>query len=234
MSKVTDFVLAPGHLDKNSESKINDTAVVNGQVIYSEKSGLQFIDYADKRHTYGSVLTGVYNNSTGFVDFSTTTLGNALDAIKTNGLVNDGQNVKIGNNIYQYRCITSNKESLITKIDESQIYVEEEQIGYIIYLPEHKSGDLVNVDILMSITNEEFGTKLMLVKIVNNSVKSALCQDLDGVFDYETAGFYIEYDSSGLFLITVAAESTFKVISYTVNSSGSSKSEGLYVAAIDW
>ena len=48
--KMSNFV--PGHLDKNSEAKINNVNVVNGQVIYSEKSGMQFIDYADKRHTY--------------------------------------------------------------------------------------------------------------------------------------------------------------------------------------
>lgn len=233
MGKITDFNFVPGYLDQNSESKIGSTSVVNGQVIYSEKSGLQFIDYADKRHTYGSVLTGIYN-TTGFVNFATATLDEALAAIKANGMVVDGQNLKIGDTIYKYRCITDNKESLIVRIDESHADIEEEQIGYVLYLPEHAEGDLVDVDLLMSVTNEEFGTKLMLVKIIDNSVNSASCKDLDGTFDYGESGIYIEYDPSGLFLITVAAGSTFKVISYTVKSSGSSKSEGLYVAAIDW
>ena len=56
MSKLTNYNITFGHIEKNAEAKISTTAVANGQIIFSEKSGHQFIDYADKRHTYGSVL----------------------------------------------------------------------------------------------------------------------------------------------------------------------------------
>ena len=63
----------PGHLSTSDESKIDNLKVVNGRTIYSEKSGLQFVDYADKRHTYGPILTCIFND-TGYVDFTTSTI----------------------------------------------------------------------------------------------------------------------------------------------------------------
>lgn len=230
--KETNFDFRPGHLV--DDNKINNVGVTNGQVIYAEESGLQFIDYADKRHTYGPVLTGIYDTSNGFVNFSTTTLDNTLEVIKNNGLVVDGQILKIGDSFYKYRQITNNKDSLIVQIDDSQINIEDERIGYVLYLPDHVQGDIVNANLLISIHNTEIGNKLLLVKIINNSVDVSQSRDLDGKFDYASSGINIEYDPSGLFLITVAGSSTFKMVSYSVNSTGSSKCEGLYVAAIDW
>ena len=220
----------PGHLDKESESKINNVDVVNGQVIYSEKSGLQFIDYADIRHTYGSVLAGVYN-TTGYVDFTTSTLNNALQAIKTNGLVVDGQIVKIGNSVYKYRKIANNH--FIIKFDESNVNVEQSKVGFVVYIPEFVTGDLVSIDFLISLSNETNTNKIFLVKLVNNTVDLTLCKDLDGTFDSSKFDLSVTHKGSGLFAISANTASTLKVVSYSVSSSGSTKNEGLYVAASD-
>ena len=227
---MSNIVFVPGHLDKNSESKINATQVVNGQVIYSEKSGHQFIDYADKRHTYGSVLSGVYND-TGYKDFTTSTLSGSLEAIKSNGFVADGQIIKVDNSIYKYRKIGDN--NLIIKVDESNVHVEQSKVGFVVYIPGFVTGDLVNIDFLVSISNETNTNKLFLVKVVNNEVDLTTCQDLDGTFDSSTFDLTVAHNGSGIFKISANIASTLKVVSYSVSSSGSSKNEGLYVAASD-
>lgn len=230
MSKLTDYTAVFGHLDKNSETKIGTTAVSNGQIIFSEKSGLQFIDYADKRHTYGSVLSGVYN-STGYVDFTTSTLKDSLNAIKANGLVVDGQIIKVDNSIYKYRKIGDN--NLIVKVDESNVDVEQSKVGFVVYLPDFAEGDLVSIDFLVSVTNETNTNKIFLVKVVNNAINLSACQDFDGTFDSSTFNLNVAHKGSGLFAISATVASTLKVVSYSVSSSGSTKNEGLYVAASD-
>lgn len=227
---MSDFIFTPGHLDANSESKINNVVVETGNVIYSEKSGMQFIDYADKRHTYGSVLTGVYND-TGFVDFTTSTLENSLSAIKSNGFVVDGQIIKVGNLIYKYRKIGDN--NFIIKEDESNIDVKESKAGFIVYLPEFVSGDLVDINFLLSLSNETNANKVFLVKIVDNAIDLASCKDLDGTFNSVTFDLTVRHNNAGLFIISANIASTLKIVSYSVSSSGSSKNEGLYVVASD-
>lgn len=230
MGRMTEFDFKPGHLDKNSESKINDAAVVNGQVIYSEKSGLQFIDYADTRHTYGAVLTGVFNG-TSFVDFSASTLDAVIQAIKNNGFVCDGQVIKVGNLIYKYRKIGDN--NFIIKIDESNVDVEQSKVGFVVYLPEFATGDLVSINFLISLSNETNANKLFLVKVVDNAIDLTSCQDLDGAFDSSTFDLTLAHNGSGLFTISANIASTLRVVSYSLSSSGSAKNEGLYVAASD-
>lgn len=220
----------PGHLDKNSEGKINTTAVVNGQVIYSEKSGHQFIDYADKRHTYGSVLAGVYND-TGYVDFTTSTIKDSLAAIKTNGFVVDGQMVKLANSVYKYRKIGDNH--LVVKVDESSVDVDVSTVGFVVYLPEFATGDLVSIDFLVSVSNDTNANKLFFVKVVDNAINLAACKDFDGQFDSSTFDLTVAHNGNGIFTISANIASALKVISYSVTSSGSAKNEGLYVAASD-
>lgn len=220
----------PGHLDKNSEAKIGTTAVVNGQVIFSEKSGHQFIDYANKRHTYGSVLAGVYNDS-GYVDFTASTLSDSLNAIKTNGFVADGQVIKVDNSVYKYRKIGDN--NLIVKLDESNVDVEANKAGFVVYLPEFATGDSVSMDLLVSLSNETNSNKIFLVKVVDNVVDLTACKDLDGTFDSSTFDLTVAHNGSGIFTISTNIASTLKVVSYSVTSSGSAKNEGLYVAASD-
>ena len=230
MSMLTDFDFRPGHLDKNSESKINDAAVVNGQVIYSEKSGLQFIDYADTRHTYGAVLTGVFNG-TSFVDFAVSTLDAAVQAIKSNGFVCDGQIIKVGNLIYKYRKIGEN--NFIIKMDESGVDIEQSKVGFVVYLPEFETEDLVSINFLISLSNETNANKLFLVKVVDNVIDLASCRDLDGTFDSNTFDLTLAHNGSGLFTLSANIASTLRVVSYSLSSSGSAKNEGLYVAASD-
>lgn len=221
----------PGHLDKDSESKISNIAVATGQVIYSEKSGLQFVDYGDRRHTHGQVLTGVYNQDTGFVDFTNSTLNDSLSAIKSNGLVIDGQIIKVGNLIYKYRKIGDN--NFITKIEESSVDIEESKVGFVVYLPEFATDDLVDIDLLVSVYNETNSNKIFLVKVIDNVISLESCRDLDGVFDSNTFDLSINHNGSGLFTVTATKASTLKVISFSVSSSGSNKNEGIYVAASD-
>jgi hypothetical protein len=227
---MSDFTFTPGHLTTASANKINNTPVKTGNVIYSEKHGLQFVDYADKRHTYGSVLTGVYNG-TAFVDFTTSTLDNSLEAIKSNGFVVDGQIIKVGNSIYEYRKIGNN--NFIIKTDESNVDVKKSKAGFIVYLPEFVSGNLVDINFLLSVSNASNTTKVFLVKVVGNAVNLTLCQDLDGVFDSSTFGLTVTHKGNGLFVVSANTECSLKVISYSVSSSGSSKNEGLYVVASD-
>ena len=222
--------LIPGHLDKDSESKINNVSVANGQFIFSEKSGVQFVDFNDKRHTYGSVLTGIYNDS-GYVDFTTSTLNDSLQAIKTNQLINDGQIIKVGDLIYKYRKI--NNKNFIIKVDESNIDVDQGKVGFIVYLPEFVDGDMVNINFLISISNETNSNKVFLVKVINNTIDMTLCQDLDGTFNSDTFDISITHKGSGLFSVSTSVASTLKIVSYSVSSSGSAKNEGLYVAASD-
>ena len=230
MSGVTDYEFVIGHIGKDYESMINNAAVTNGQVIFSEKSGLQFIDYADKRHTYGSVLTGVYND-TAYVDFSTLPLSDSLDAIIANELVVDGQIIKVDNLIYKYRKIGDN--NFIVKTDESNVNVEATKTGYIIYFPEFTTGDLISMDLLVSITNEVNTSKLFLVKVVDNDIDLTACQDFDGTFDESTFDLIITHNGDGIFALSTVFDGTLKVVSYSATSTGSNKNEGLYVAASD-
>ena len=219
----------PGHLGTSDESKIGNLKVVNGRTIYSEKSGLQFVDYANKRHTYGPILTCIFNDI-GYVDFTTSTINDSLTAIKANGLVVDGQIIKV-DGLYKYRKIGDN--NLIVKIDESNVDMQESKVGFVIYIPDYADGDLVNIDLLLSVYNETNGIKLFLVKVVNNEIDLTQCKDMDGVFDSSTFSLSITHNGSGLFTISANIASSLKVVSYSVSSSGSSKNEGLYVVASD-
>lgn len=220
-----------GHLTKTDEDKISKIPVVEGKVIYSENSAMQFVDYASGRHTYGSVLSGIYDG-TKYIDFSSTAINDCLTSIKTYGLVPNGQLVKIGNAVYQYRKIGNN--NFIVKMDESNITINASEVGYIIYIPEFATGNNVNMNILISITNATYPNKLFMVKIKNNALDTASCEDLDGTFDASTFDVKFKNVGNGLFAISTTIDtSTIDIVSYSLSSSGSSVSEGLYVVASD-
>ena len=227
---MSDYNFTPGHLTSSSENKINDIAVQTGNVIYSEKNGLQFVDYADKRHTYGSVLSGVFNNNA-FVDFTISTLDNSLEAIKNNGFVSDGQIIKVGNLIYKYRKIGNN--NFIIKIDESNVDVEASKTGFVVYVPEFVSGDLVDINFLISVSDTANNSKVYLVKVIDNEIDLNSCQDIDGVFDSTTFNLTVTHNGSGIFVIKATTDAKLRIISYSLLSSGSPKNEGLYVVASD-
>ena len=128
---------------------------------------------------------------------------------------------KIGNN------------NFITKVEECSVDIEESKVGFAIYLPEFATDDLVDIDLLVSVYNETNSNKIFLVKVIDNNIDLESCRDLDGVFDSNTFDLSINHNGSGLFTISATIASTLKVISFSVSSSGSSKNEGIYVAASD-
>ena len=220
-----------GYLKEADASLIDSVEVKNGQVIHSEDHGVQFIDYENKRHVHGSVLPGVYNDD-GYIDFSEMYPSDILDAITENGFIKDGQVIKTNETIYQYRKIEN--KNLIVKMNEDYITTEKSQISYVIYLPEYADGNLVNIDVLVSIDNTTNGKKLFLVKIVDNVLDLTACEDMDGTFDSTTFDISVAHDTTNkLFTISTNIASKLKVISYSVSSSGSSKHEGLYVVSSD-
>lgn len=72
-----------GHLKTADSAKISTIPVKEGNVIYSEGPGMQFVDFNSKRHAYGSVLSGVYNGST-YVDFNDATIAEIFTALLNN------------------------------------------------------------------------------------------------------------------------------------------------------
>lgn len=85
-----------GHLKTADASKISSKPVAEGKVIYSEGPAMQFVDFAGKRHSYGSVLSGIYDNiEKKYIDFSTADEPTILKALYNNG-VPSGQLLIIG------------------------------------------------------------------------------------------------------------------------------------------
>ena len=219
-----------GHLLTSDESKISTLAVKEGQVINSEKGGLQFIDYAGARHTLGNVLHGIYNK-TSFINFSATTVANCLAALK-DSKVPDGQMVNVGEVIYQYRVIGSHR--LLTKPNKTSMEVDTGTPGYIIYLPKRKDSDTVTIDLLVSVNNTTHGDKTFLLKIANDAtIVTASSADIDGDFDSSTCDVSVSKYGS-MYWIGVKSKSVLKVISYSVAINGTTvnDSEGFYVASI--
>lgn len=237
MSKATNFDFVPGHLSKDSEYSISNVPIVNGQVIISEKSGLQFIDYADTRHTYGAVLTGIFNGNN-LVQLEGLSTATSLNAIKINGNVVDGQVIKSSKALFRYRKILDN--NFIVKIDESDSNANAQgsKVGFIMHFFDFSKGDLVNIDLLVSLSNET-NNKLYLIKIVNNQIDLSSCRDLDGTFDLSEFGLTVTHHNDTtanrgcIFAITANNASSLKVISYSASSTGSAQNEGLYVVESD-
>ncbi len=226
MATNTNSQLLIGHLLKDQESKIKSTAVNEGQIIYSEKTGMQHVDYNGKRHTYGSIISGLQTESS-YIDFETSTLTAALNAIKSNGFINDGQIVKIAGDLYQYRNILT--KHFLVKHESTSIKTTVNKTAYIIYLPNYASGNQVNIDLVISINNATHGDKLFFVKIVNNTLNLSVCEDLDGAFDSTTFDLTVTA-TNGLFEFQTKVASELKIVSYSVSSNEDSSNEGIYIA----
>lgn len=217
-----------GHLDNGEETLLNKIPIKNGQVIYSEDSGSQFVDYSNKRHVQGGVISSIYNN--GYINLKETEISDVVNIIKTNGTLKDGQIIKVGNSVYMYRNIHG--KTFIANVNDADNSVAQNSVGYVINIPDYASGDKVNIDLLISITNETNGKKLFLLKMVDNVLDLSACKDLDGTFDSANLNINIT-QQNGLFMIVPTVASTIKVISYGVTSTGSSANEGFYIAASD-
>lgn len=225
-----------GYLKESDAGLIDSIDITNGQVINSEKHGIQFIDFNNKRHSYsyGTVLSGMYSDTDGYVDFNEFPVAYIINAIKIDPSISikDGQIIKCENTLYQYRKIEN--KNFIIKMNDDYIDTIISRISYAIYLPEYNSGDEVNIDILLTISNSTHGDKLFLIKIINNTIDLTRCEDMDGTFDSSTFDISVTHDTTNkLFAISTDIESKLKVISYSVSSSGSSQNEGFYVVEHD-
>lgn len=218
-----------GHLSKEQASKLSSIPIGAGQIIYNEKDGTQFVDYNNKRHSYGSVVSGIFNGSS-YVNFSTSNLTTVINTIKASDSVIDGQLINVNNSIYMYKKI--NNKNFIVKVNDTQNLVNANTLGYAIYLPEYKSGDKVNIDLLVSISNDVYGEKVFLVKVENNSINFDTCLDLEGDFNPGSLAITLVNDN-GLFGFTSTLNSRIRIISYSVTSSGSAINEGFYIASGD-
>ena len=220
-----------GHLVADQESLISKVPVNEGQIIYSEKSAMQFTDYAGKRHTHGSILSGIYNENT-FVDFQTVEIDEVLSAIKTNGFVVDGQIIKVGNTVYQYRNVKG--KNLIVKMNDTGIITDKFKVCYAVYLPDYVEGDSVNIDFLIAITNGVYGDKIYYVKVQDNVLDVSQCDDMDETFNPDEFDISILHNGNGLFTLSTTISSTMNIISCTVSSTGSAIHEEFYIAHSDF
>lgn len=220
--------LRVGHLI--DESKVNNIPVNEGNLVYLEPSGTQMVDYAGKRHLYGSVIHGVFNEGT-FVDFTGKELEEIITAISTNGQLINGQLVKVGNTVYQYRKI--NGKHMIAKIQSGSTNVNDSNVGYVIYLPEYVAGDTVDMDLLVSVQHNVHGSKVFLVKVHDGKVNLSECQDLDGNFTTDSFILTVAHDGNGMFSISSTTPCMIDVVSCSVYSTGSAVHEQFYVVSGD-
>ena len=218
--------LTIGHLSKSDESKLSAIPVKEGQVIYSEKNGVQFVDYASTRHTLGSVLYGIYNGTT-FLDFSTATKTDILTALGASS-VPDGQLINIGKSICNYRIIGST--SMLAKNNKDSIELDASSYGYVINIPNLTDTDIVTIDLLVSINNTSNGNKTFLLSISNDgTITAASSMDVDGDFDSSTCDVLVN-KSGTMYLIGAKVKSVIKIASYSVSINGtvSNDAEGFY------
>lgn len=220
-----------GYLKSSDESLIGSVAVKTGQIIYSEGPGMQFVDFENMRHTYGSVLAGLFVGSE-YKDFSTLSLDEIITTIKANDvIIKNGQLIKTNDSIYMYKKV--NDKYFITQLNDTAIEVSQNKVGYAIQFPNYKDGDLVDISLVVSVSSESYGEKVFLIKVEDNVINLSACEDLDGAFSSDSLGIdIINYE--GLFVIVSTLSSvTLKVVSYSASSSGSSVNEGFYIAASD-
>ena len=224
-------ILQIGHLNKSKESMIGNMPVEDGKVVYSENSGMQFVDYAGERHTYGSILSGIYTNNYGFLDFTSSQLSEIISAIKDNSFVIDGQIIRAGNTVYQYRKVRD--KHFIIKMNDTGIVMNKFKIGYAVYLPDFVEGDKVSIDFLIAIDNDVFEDKVFYVKVQDNQLDVSQCDDMNAKFNPDEFDINIIHDGNGLFTISTTITSTMNIISCTVNSTGSSIYEEFYIVESD-
>lgn len=159
-----------GHLVKADAAKINETPIVEGQFIFSEGHEVQFVDFANKRHSYGDIISGVYNDS--YVDFNGEISWNGiLSAIKTNGTVKDGQKVRIANAIMTYRKIGQNNFLTVEDINPGAVPFIINYGGS--YTINHQTSILLMDNIVKQLY-------ILNVNVASDGTVTVQCQDLNG------------------------------------------------------
>lgn len=227
MADITELKI--GHLSKDQADLLPSLAIDDGQVIYHEKNGMQFADYLGKRHGYGSVISGVFNGSE-YVDFADTDFNTILEVIKSTESVHHGQIINVNNSIFMYKKVNDN--NFIVKLNDTESSVNANTAGYIIHIPNYKDTDNVTIDAVISIYDATHGEKVFFIRIVNGTLDLSACQDLDGQFVPGDLGISVR-TNGGLTAIVSTLNSNLKVISYSVDSTGSAINNGFYIAAGD-
>ena len=195
---MSDIPLKIGHLKTADASKIGTIPVAEGNVIYSEGPAMQFIDFASKRHTYGSVLSGIYSNNT-FVDFSTSAVSAALTAL-LNSNTPSGQLLLIGGRQALYQKLHGFAYLKYFDVDLSSKY-------FITCKTKITSSDTVNI-IVYGINGTDNSTgSLYYLTISGSTIKSVI--DLDGM-DVSGA-FSVIANSDGFSLSSTTLK--FKIVS---------------------
>lgn len=160
-----------GHLGKTDAAKINNVPVVEGQVIYSEGHNVQFVDYGNKRHTHGDIISGVYNDK--YIDFdSSETWDDTLNAIKTNGNVKDGQKLKIANALMTYRKIGQYNFISVDEINPGAV-------PFIIsYGGNYSIAHQTSVLLMDNINKQLY---ILTINVASDGTITTQCEDLNGV-----------------------------------------------------
>lgn len=160
-----------GHLVKADAAKITHVPVKEGQVIFSEGHNVQFADFAGKRHTFGDIISGVYNDS--YIDFNdgSITWDDTLNAIKTNGNVKDGQKLQIANTIMVYRKIGQYNFISLDDINPGSVPFIISYGGS--YNIAHQTAVL-----LMDIINKQL--YVITVDVASNGTIQVKCESLNG------------------------------------------------------
>ena len=160
-----------GHLGKADAAKISTVPVVEGQVIFSEGHNVQFADFDGKRHAYGDIISGVYNDS--YIDFNDgyITWDDTLNAIKTNGNVKDGQKLKIANTIMVYRKIGQYNFISLDDINPGSV-------PYIIsYGGSYNIAHKTTVLFMDNINKQLY---ILTINVASNGTIQISCEDLNG------------------------------------------------------
>lgn len=193
-----------GHLGKADAAKINDVPVVEGQVIFSEGHAVQFIDFANQRHVYGDIISGVFNDS--YVDFNgNMSWSGILNAIKNNGNVKDGQKVNIANTIMTYRKID----------DKNFIAVENINPGAVPFIISYGGRySIAHQTTLLLMDNILKQLYILTVDVASDGTIQVQCEDLNGVItDLSTV---VEVSFTGYLLrVTPKGSHVFDVISFS-------------------
>lgn len=197
-----------GHLGKADAAKINNVPVKEGQVIFSEDHSVQFVDYANKRHIYGDIISGVFNDT--YVDFNSNISWNGiLNAIKVNGNVKDGQKVKILDTIMTYRKIGQYNFITVENINPGAV-------PFIInYGKNYNIAHQTTVLLMDSISKQLY---MLTVDVASNGTIQTQCEDLNGAISDISTVANVTIGEGYLLQIMPAGSHVFDIISFSDNN----------------
>lgn len=221
-----------GHILTKDSAKISSIPIAangSGKVIYDESSGTQFVDFGGVRHTYGSVLTGVFIPSSGYVSFAGKDPKVILNNIALNGNVKSGQLVYVdtdsndarysdySHRILQYHCDTKDSSSKVHAfIDPSNKF---RAAAYIHSSALTKSGsiDVLLAGIKEGAVNGEYPQDIIFGSINSANASSATFTGINNNFT-----LYVKLLTNGIVQITTGGYDKIKVLSASSTSGANS------------